>query len=202
MKDRKNILIRILVSAAGILAIAAMVLGFRLRGSVPIRAGQTKLPSTAVTIYRQDDPLWADDALGDSSFTMKSSGCLVSCIASAVSMESGDEVTPGELNKLFTENGAYDNEGNIQWSAIDSINGYSTQVYSGVSQKEIEQCLIDGRYPIVRVRVNAIGNFHYVLIVGTEDGDYICMDPLKDELTRLSQYAGRVYAVRVVWVDR
>lgn len=202
MKDRKNILIRILVSAAGILAIAAMVLGFRLRGSVPIRAGQTKLPSTDVTIYRQDDPLWADDALGDSSFTMKSSGCLVSCIASAVSMESGDEVTPGELNKLFTENGAYDNEGNIQWSAIDSINGYSTQVYSGVSQKEIEQCLIDGRYPIVRVRVNAIGNFHYVLIVGTEDGDYICMDPLKDELTRLSQYAGSVYAVRVVWVDR
>ena len=151
MKDRKNILIRILVSAAGILAIAAMVLGFRLRGSVPIRAGQTKLPSTDVTIYRQDDPLWADDALGDSSFTMKSSGCLVSCIASAVSMESGDEVTPGELNKLFTENGAYDNEGNIQWSAIDSINGYSTQVYSGVSQKEIEQCLIDGRYPIVSV---------------------------------------------------
>ncbi len=57
MKDRKNILIRILVSAAGILAIAAMVLGFRLRGSVPIRAGQTKLPSTDVTIYRQDDPL-------------------------------------------------------------------------------------------------------------------------------------------------
>lgn len=26
----------------------------------------------------------------------------------------------------------------------------------------------------------------------------ICMDPLKDELTRLSQYLSRVYAVRVV----
>lgn len=201
MKNRKKLLIKILVAVVGILAIAAMSLGFRLRGSVPIRAGQTPLPPTDVRAYRQDDPQWADDALGDSSFTMKSSGCLVSCIASAVSMESRNEVTPGELNRLFTEYKVYDHEGNIQWSAIDNINGYSTQVYSGVSQQDIEQCLAVDYYPIVRVRVNAIGNFHYVLITGAEDGDYVCMDPLKDGLTGLSQYAGRVYAVRVVQIE-
>lgn len=197
----KKVIIRILVMVAGIVVIAAMSLGFRFRGSVPIRAGQTQLPPTDVTAYRQDDPQWADDTLGDSSFTMKSSGCLVSCIASAVNMESGDEMTPGELNRLFTEYNVYDREGNIQWSTIDNINGYSSQVYSGVSQAEIEQCLTAGHYPIVRVRVNAVGNFHYVLIVGTKDGDYVCMDPLKDELNRLSQYGGRVYAVRVVQAD-
>lgn len=201
MKNRKKSLIKILVSVVGILAIAAMSLGFRLRGSVPIRAGQAPLPPTDVPAYRQDDPRWANDTLGDSSFTMKSSGCLVSCIASAVSMESGNEVTPGELNRLFTEYKVYDHEGNIQWSAIDNINGYSTQVYSGVSQQDIEQCLAAGHYPIVRVRVNAIGNLHYVLITGAEDGDYVCMDPLKNELTKLSQYAGRVYAVRVVQIE-
>lgn len=202
MKKKKKVIIRILITVAGIIAIAAMSLGFRLRGSVPIRAVQTKLPPTDVPAYRQDDPLWADDTLGDSSFTMKSSGCLVSCIASAVSMESGDEVTPGELNRLFTEYNVYDREGNIQWSAIDNINDYSTQVYSSVSQQDIEQCLTAGHYPIVRVRVNVIGSFHYVLITGAEDGDYVCMDPLKDELTKLSQYAGRVYAVRVVQADK
>jgi hypothetical protein len=31
-----------------------------------------------------------------------------------------------------------------------------------------------------------------------EEGDYICMDPLADSLTKLSDYLGRVYAVRVV----
>ncbi len=206
MKKKKNLIheliIKILVTAAIIITLAALFLGFRLRSSVTIRANQTELPPHDVTAYRQDDAQWADDTLGDSSFTMESSGCLVSCIASAVSMESGDEVTPGELNRLFTESNVYDHEGNIQWSTIDNINGYSSQVYSGVSQTEIEQCLAAGHYPIVRVRVNAIGNFHYVLIVGAEDGDYICMDPLKDELTKLSQYAGRVYAVRVVQVER
>ena len=200
MKNKKKILIRILILIAGILAVTAMFLVFRLRNSVLIQACQIQLPPHDVTAYRQDDSQWADDALRDSSFTMKSSGCLVSCIASAVSMESKEEVNPGELNRLFTEYNVYDHEGNIQWSVIDSINGYSTQVYQDVSQQEIDQCLAAGHYPIVRVRVSAVGNFHYVLIVGTENGDYICMDPLKDELTRLSQYAGRVYAVRAVWV--
>lgn len=202
MKNKKKVLIRLLVLAVGILALASVLLGFRLRGSVTIRADQTEIPPHDVVAYRQDDVRWADDALGDSSFTMKSSGCLVSCIASAVSMERGVEVTPGVLNRFFTEHSVYDSEGNIQWTAIDGIDGYSAQVYQGVSQQEIDQCLAAGHYPIVRVRVSGVGNFHYVLIVGTENMDYVCMDPLKSELTRLSQYLRRVYAVRMVRSDR
>lgn len=202
MKNKKRIVIRLLISVAGILAVVIALLGFRLRGSVVIRADQTARVPQDVTAYKQDDERWADDALGDSSYTMKSSGCLVSCIASAISMESRDEVTPGELNQIFTEHGAYDSEGNIQWAAVDRIDGYSTHVYQGVAQQEIDQCLAAGHYPIVRVRVNGVGNFHYVLIVGTENEDYICMDPLKSELTELSQYLGRVYAVRMVQSDR
>ncbi|MBD5476251.1 MAG: hypothetical protein HDR17_09795 [Lachnospiraceae bacterium] len=201
MKKKKKIIIRLLISAAGILAVVIALLGFRLRGSVAIRAGQTVRAPQDVVAYRQDDERWAGDTLGDSSFTMKSSGCLVSCIASAISMESRDEVTPGELNRIFTEHSVYDGEGNIQWAAVDRIDGYSTHVYQGVSQQEIDQCLAAGHYPIVRVRVNGVGNFHYVLIVGTENEDYVCMDPLKSELTELSQYLGRVYAVRMVQSD-
>ena len=47
--------------------------------------------------------------------------------------------------------------------------------------------------------MHGLGSFHYVLIVGSEDGEYVCIDPLEDGLTRLSDYLNRVYAVRVVW---
>lgn len=45
----------------------------------------------------------------------------------------------------------------------------------------------------------ALGNFHYVLIIGSEDGEYLCMDPLRDGITKLSDYGSRVYAVRCVY---
>ncbi len=152
-----------------------------------------------VAAYRQDDEIWGEDTLGDSRFTMRSSGCLVTCIASAVSMETGKEMTPGVLNQILSDNQVYDSEGNIQWAAVDGIEGYHADVYQKVSETEIAQCLAAGHYPIVRVRMHGLGSFHYVLIVGSEDGEYVCIDPLEDGLTRLSDYLNRVYAVRVVW---
>lgn len=188
----------ILIFIAGIFCAFFCILSLRLRGSSVIRAkGEDLLPEQVVA-YRQDDIRWADDKLGNSAFTMRSSGCLVSCIASAVSMETEEELTPGDLNRIFSENHVYDGEGNIQWAAIEEIPGYSAEVFAGVSESEIEECLNAGRYPIVRVRVKGLGSFHYVLLVGRQDGEYVCMDPLEDHVTRLSYYGNRVYAVRLV----
>lgn len=184
-----------------LLGVCFFAVGFfllRLRGSVVVRPGGTELKAGQVAAYRQDDEIWAQDTLGDSRFTMKSSGCLVTCIASAVSMETGAEITPGTLNAMFSEKQVYDSEGNIQWAAIGELEGYSVDVFQEVSETELAQCLAFGHYPIVRVRMHGVGSFHYVLIVGVEDGEYICMDPLENELTRLSRYWNRVYAVRVV----
>ncbi len=189
---------RLVVCLAGLLVVIAGLTGVRLRHGVTVRTEENDIMPQNVTLYRQDDERWAKDRLGDSSYTMKSSGCLVSCIASAVSMEGGQMVTPGELNTLFSEHGVYDREGNLQWKALEKAGGYSVNVYQNVSEAEIDSCLTAGHYPIVRVRVNGIGNYHYVLIVGIEDCDYICMDPLKDELTGLSRYLNRVYAMRLV----
>ena len=196
MKNRK-IMKWILLLLVAIGAVVIM-LGLKLRNGVHIEAEQTEMIPQAVTAYRQDDMRWAEDTLGNSSFKMKSSGCLTTCIASAVSMEYADQVTPGELNKLFSENNVYDGEGNIQWSAIEKIDGYAVKVYGDVSGEEICECLKEGHYPIVRVRMYGVGSFHYVLIVGIEDGDYICMDPLENDLTKLSHYLNRIYALRVV----
>ena len=180
------------------LLIAVSAAGLRLRGSVRLKPGRLHLPDKEVALYRQDDAAWADDLLGASSFTMKSSGCLVTCIASAVSMETGIAVTPGSLNALFSENHVYDSEGNIQWTAVDALEGFTADVYQEVSQSELDTCLATGQYPIVRVRMQGLGSFHYVLIVGVSEGAYICMDPLKSSLTKLSDYLDRVYAVRGV----
>lgn len=189
---------KIIIFLLVVVGAAVVMIGARLRNGVQIKAGQTEMLPQEATVYRQDDMRWAQDALGNSSYTMESSGCLTTCIASAVSMGHVDKVTPGELNKLFSANNVYDGEGNIQWAAIEKIGGYKVEIYADVTNEEIDRCLIDGHYPIVRVRMHGVGNFHYVLIVGIEDGDYICMDPLEDELTKLSRYFSRVYALRMV----
>lgn len=184
---------------SGILVIMVGCVYLRLRGSTIVKPRQKELDAGQITIYQQNHEKWADNTLGDSSFTMQSSGCLVTCIASAISSETGEAVTPGRLNEIFSQNHVYDAEGNIQWAAIDEMEGYTAVVFPDVAVTEIESCLENEHYPIVRVRMHGLGNFHYVLIVGIADGEYICMDPLESKLTKLSRYLDRVYAVRMVY---
>lgn len=172
----------------------------RIHNGTKIKPSVSHEVSNEICLYRQDDEAWAADYLGDSSYTMKSSGCLVTCIAAAIS-DSEDDMTPKELNLLFSENGIYDKDGNIQWSCLAELEGYTVEVYNSAAETEIAQCLTEGHYPIVRVRMHGIGNYHYVLIVGTQEEEYICMDPLEDHLTKLSDYFDRVYAVRCVWQE-
>lgn len=195
---KKRVVISILVLVFIVVGGVALGLAVRLRGSVRIRPAEQHALPEQIVFYSQDDKEWAIEYLGDSPYTIVNSGCLVTCIASALSMN-GDRVTPGELNALFSENAVYDAEGNMQWANLAKLDGFQVEVYERVSEADIARCLSEGHYPIVRVRVQGIGNIHYVLIVGTEDGEYLCMDPLRGELTKLSDYLGLVYAVRCVW---
>ncbi|MCI8737234.1 MAG: hypothetical protein HFI11_09705 [Lachnospiraceae bacterium] len=184
----------------GVLLIITGFLYLRLRNGTQIKAPREKeiLSETEPVLYRQDDERWGEDRLGDSRFTMRSSGCLVSSIASAVSMESGMEETPGALNEKFSDRQVYDSEGNLQWEQLNALGEYRVDVYREVTSEVIDTCLSEGGYPIARVRMYALGNIHYVLIVGVQDGEYLCMDPLQDKLMKLSSYGNRVYALRCV----
>lgn len=179
-----------------ILLLSAFVF-LHFRGATTISADDREDIYYPVTQFRQDDARWGSDKLGASRYTMKTSGCITTSVATAVSCGL-DEITPGELNKAFSENGVYDKDGNIQWAKLDAL-GYKADVLAEVSEEDIYTYLKNCQFPIVRVRVNGTGNFHYVLIVGVENSEYICMDPLKDELTPLSEYLNKVYAVRVVY---
>lgn len=197
MNKHKNV--RIFMILFFILVILAAIYFFmmlRFRGSVKVYPDKDISVTDNIILYRQDNSSWAADHLGDTSFIMKKSGCLVTCIASVLG------ITPKTLNKEFSENHVYDSEGNLLWNRISNVNDdYKVEVYSEVSEEILMNCLENGRFPIVRVRMHGFGNFHYVLIVKAEGGVFYCMDPLRDELAPLTVYGNRVYAVRCVYVE-
>lgn len=188
---------------AGILIFLALAGGafvfLRFRNGVRIEARQNIMTAADIICYRQDDVRWGDEKLGESRFTLRSSGCLVSCIASALSMGRGIEETPETLNEKFSSGKVYDAEGNIQWGRLGEVEDYQVKVYQEASADIVDTCLSEGRYPIVRVRVKGIGNFHFVLVVGAENGEYLCMDPLQDGITALGDYGNRIYGIRCVY---
>ena len=164
----------------------------------------------SVVYYLQKDSRWSEDKLGQSSYTMGGSGCLTSCIASALSIQAEEEnrnqpVTPGELNRLFTEREVYNASGDIVWGEIGkALPNSSVNVESSVSSKKIDEWLKKRIYPLARVKNNGNGASHWVLIVGSDSDGYLCMDPLRSgsEPVPLSVHGNKVYSIRSVsWSD-
>lgn len=199
MKKRKILLVFItLIALLGIIAMSQVV---KNRGGVNVKCSVEHPVSDKIVSYRQDDESWKDIHLGDSKYTMESSGCITTCIATAVS-ETDRALTPAELVNLLSEKGVFDSAGNMQWGVLDEIPGFEVTVYSDLSADYIDECLSAGHYPIVKVHRKSLFSYHhFVLIVGAEDGEYICMDPLKDGYTKLSDYGNRIYSIRCVWYE-
>ena len=200
-KNLKKIIVAGIIVFIMMVAAAVFLLFYRSRGSVRLIPEKEYEVNDLITSYDQREPEWKDEKLGNSSYTIGSSGCVLTCITSAIS-DTEVKTTPKELNKLFSEKGVYDENGNLQWGILDKIDGFHTEVYDEVSQEIVDECLEEGRYPIVRVRtLQGTGANHYVLIVGAENGEYICMDPLKGNFTTLEEYGRKIFAVRCVWYE-
>lgn len=101
------------------------------------------------------------------------------------------KVIPGE--DITCAGAVFYRQDDIRWAADFLGDSVST----GLLQK----CLREERYPVVRVRRNGFGNFHYVLIIESSNGMFYCMDPLNqdDMPVPLSEFNNRVYAVRCVY---
>ncbi len=72
----------------------------------------------------QNDEEWADHHLGQSRFVMKSSGCLTTSMAAALELQKkadqpGFQLTPVELNRLFSQHQVYNDNGDIVWGRIN-----------------------------------------------------------------------------------
>lgn len=195
---KKKRILTIIIVLLFLLLIAAVFVYIRVRGGTVVHTETDIISKREIVFYRQDDERWAQETLGSSKYTMEGSGCLVCCIASAVSM-AGEEITPEVLNDKFFSQNVYDTEGNVVWNNLQNAGEYQAEVFGDVSGEILEEYLENGRYPIARVRMYGVGNFHYVLIVRAEDGMFYCMDPLQDGLIPLSRYGNRIYAVRCVY---
>ncbi len=201
--DRRKKIIWILTGAAILVLAAAALLVWRHRGG----GGEgTTIQSTKVhplpeaVYYLQKDEEWAADPLGESRFTMGSSGCLVTCLATLFDLY-GKSVTPGELNRLFAEQGVYNASGDVIWGNISSVYPEATvTVYKTVDEQAIEAALDQQQYPLVRVKNLGDGYWHWVLLLGSGDDGYLCMDPLysEKEARPLSAHGNTVYSWRLV----
>jgi hypothetical protein len=104
-----------------------------------------------VTYYLQNDPEWARDKIGNTSRTMGSAGCLISCVASAIT-DLGVTVTPAELNEKLTAIGGYSGADLIWYKiheAIPEVNyTYSRTFTAGTTENGLAQ----GRQPAVNPR--------------------------------------------------
>ena len=200
MGKNKKIIIFVAVVLVLILGLVAFV-KIKDRHGVVVKSTADFPVNEKLVAYRQDNPEWKADKIGNSKYDMEGSGCVITSIATAIS-DSEAAMTPGDLNNYFGENNVFDEEGNIQWGKIDELDGFYADVYTEKSADIIDRCLAAGHYPIVKIHRNTLFSYHhYVLIIGAENGDYICMDPLQDSLTKLSDYKNKIYAIRCVYYE-
>ena len=172
---------------------------FKDRNGIVVKSSSDFPVNENIVAYRQDNDEWKSDKIGNSKYSMESSGCVITCIATAIS-DSRLAMNPGELNRFLSDHNVFDDEGNLQWGKIDEIDGLSADVYQEKSSDIIDGCLSTGHYPIIKIHRNTLFSYHhYVLVIGAEDGEYICMDPLQDKLTKLSDYNNKIYAIRCVY---
>ena len=200
-KARRIILAGILVLSC-ILTAAAVWLTRKGKGASQVTGDayyEGRFPLEAYFDYNQGDDDWAGNSLGSARDTMASSGCLTCCIAASLKAQGIYDHTPGELNRIFNDNGVYNENGAILWAALEeALPGVYVDLSDDTSAASINRMIRDGRYPIVKVRRKS-GAVHWIMLTGTEEEDFdiTAMDPI-DGYVHLSDYSDLIYGVRVV----
>lgn len=199
---------RKLILAAGIVAIiAASLLAWRLLSRSEDVAVQVvprqDYAAADVEFFLQNDPQWANDTLGDTPYRMGGSGCLVSCFAASLNAQ-GFDADPGRLNALFSDNGVYNSEGEVLWNKIDdAVPGARVDLPHRVDPDRLEEAVAQGLFPIVKVKFKGNGYQHWVMIIGSDNGNYLCMDPLNadKEPLPLTAHGGVIYRYRIISLE-
>lgn len=153
-----------------------------------------------IEYYLQNDNIWSKEKLGKTNYTIGSHGCLLSVIAS-INSHLYQTTNPKELNDIFIDKDIYDNSGEIIWykisNALPPLNYSYKRIFSG---KTISNNLQENIMSIVKVKYKKHGIFHWVLIVGSTDNDFLIYDPLNADkkYTELYKTHGKVYAYREI----
>jgi len=191
---------------AAVLLLALLVCAWLLRGLTARRVtassgGLYFLRSVAleVPVFRQADPRWHDDPLGDTKYTLGQSGCAVAS-AAMVLKSYGVDTDPQRLNAYLTAHEGYEGEGYLIWEkAAEPAKGGVEKAYEDLpSYWQIDHQLIMGNPVIVRIHFPG-GRTHFVVIAGKRGFDYLIMDPgagWKRGLYPLREIAPQIDALR------
>lgn len=118
--------------------------------------------------YFQGDGRWKNDKIGTSSFTIQQKGCLISCVAMALT-SIGKFYNPKTLNIWLTNNFGYKDHLNFVWSSVNNLGLY----FEGkVSNDKIKSHLEMGKVVILKLIKN-----HYVLAVSMQNNTIRVIDP-------------------------
>ena len=162
-----------------------------LAGGLPVSVppGCYRIGRTAdgTPMYTQGDARWGKLAVGTGA-DIAAVGCALSCLAMTLSFRLGRDVRPDELDRVFTNEKAYDNGDNIDWAraaaAIEKVYGLALRLDR---QKNVSGALIARRFGEELKKHHQMllnvdhsgGNApnHWVLGQCKEGNEYVIIDP-------------------------
>ncbi len=134
-----------------------------------------QVSSVETVFYSMQDEAYAHDAMGDTGYTIGQQGSLLCCLAMAAEAK-GVPLTPKDLNRseLYEKN-AY------QLDAIHTLPGLENarfEAYTSFAEDKVREILLKGEPCLARVLRE--GNVHWLCIVGTNEEDFLVLDPAGD----------------------
>lgn len=197
MKQTKLIIIAVLFLSFSIFIIQRFIIPKKIKSN-GIHLTATIAPlKYNITYFSQDSSLWAKDTLGKSEYILGYSGCLVASLASCFTFY-GDTINPQELNTMLSDSNVYNESGEILWYKLmplfPKIKYTPPRVFNS---NDISEDLKNEILPIVKVKYHKKGYWHWVLIRGCTEEDFIILDPLNysNKEMALNEH-GKVYAYR------
>jgi peptidoglycan hydrolase CwlO-like protein len=123
--------------------------------------------------YSQRDSQWGLMHLGNSSYTIASSGCLVTSVA-MISTHYGKSLTPAQIASSSAFAG-----GDLSYTI--NVNGVTVSRNPVCSSSScLDSELANGKPVIVRLRAANSAGTHFIVILEKKDGQYIMHDPVID----------------------
>jgi hypothetical protein len=148
--------------------------------------------------YNQRDKFWAKDKLGNTNETVGKVGCLVSSVGMNLSYYD-IEMNPKVVNEKLTTIEGYTSNGWLIWSKLTDITNEKVSIsFPKLSHESIEKHLLNKVPVLAKLYIGRVIP-HWVLIVGEKDGEFMMLDPLKDEKpVKFSSYGSAIYAIRIM----
>ena len=153
--------------------------------------------------YRQDNPIWANDKIGDTEDSLMAYGCTISGVAMAASNLTQTNITPQMLNRNLSNAGGFTDRGWLIWSKVAEVTDgkVTAEYYDTPSHENIRSCMDGGGYPLLKIHLPG-QIVHWVTVVGNTQKQYLIRDPLSggpnDPPIELSERSDKILAVRCV----